>query len=382
MKTTARNIIALLVSLCIGHPILANQALANTKIDEALKKRNCVVGVGSMTAEYERLNEIWLTNPDTRYNISLNLQSLDTKHTEYMSQVESFRSNFKTQAEKLTDISQQITVLDENFRQQFRKLSAVAQADEVFTSSLNSLHETLSSMVVKLNKLSSECGDTLSEERTALATDVVDWKETIGKLVSYTEMTKEKRKNFLLIVNESLRLELEKNWAIKAGENLAALHNRIQKILDVLALQRTILNWYKNFATSGEVSNLRNQYLQYEAPLRALYAGLNQGREFLKKLNAIDAPANVDAELRPEILGYLTTIESAIRDLEKAGWEGTFARHKMLNQKRLTMLDKLTSGCKPAIDEYNQKTAAVKVQSDFRIAEQFYFAIYDNCKLK
>lgn len=378
MKTL--NKVTALTSLTLAFLSTANASSA--AYEEALKKRHCAVKLGTFTAEFQRMQKIWFAEKDSRFNIALNFEALKEKHNSYLDQVKQFRDSFSKEVVGLSHIDEQIRSLDSRFAELHDQLSVVVKTDHTFLVSLNLLHQAVGNLTADVNSSLEQCDALTEGELGNLATETSKWRDQIEKLQSFTAMTREKRKKLVTVVHESIRLNLETAWARKAGEDLSALHKRIEKLLNALALQRSILHWYRNLAVSNSVSNLRNQYLQYENPLAALRAGLQEGKTFLSKLDAMGLSSDVDGGIRNELNSYIATLQSSLQELESRGWKGTFERQKLLNQKRLSMLEKLKPGCRSSIEKYNKKATKVTTLAEFRTVESLYVSVFDNCKLK
>ena len=366
----------------VTQPFLELDAQAGNHLESTFIKRDCAVGLGTQTVVFQRMQDIWLTNKKSKYHFSSNLGELSKKHSEYFRQVEAFRSEFATEAIGLGQIEAQIKALDGRFSQLYHKLSEIVESDNQFINSTNQLHDALKRLLQNLGELKPRCGDLLEPAQSQLEQELGLWIDRLNQTQRYVALSHEKRAYFLGIVKESLRLGLEQAWATKAGESLANLHQRIQKILDALELQRNIQTWYYQFSVTSSLQVEKNQLLQYEKPLLKLASVYQQGNIYWNQLNSMKLENEMDKTIRNELDAYLKTIQSSIDELTSRGWKGTLERQQLLNSKRLSMLEKLLPDCKKYVDIYTEQAKKVTNFEEYRVAEELYVPIFSQCKLK
>jgi hypothetical protein len=203
----------------------------------------------------------------------------------------------------------------------------------------------------------------------------------LGRMRIFVTESVAKRLDLFGALLASRRISLYQAYARQAGQAIEALRTAVDAILQADRLASRIERWwYAAGVTQGLGRGMTTRKLQYTEGLRILRSDLQAGRELEQELHQLAGlPEGVRRMLQSDLTLYLKQISDEIARVESGGWQGMFARQKLLTARRRQIVDRLSSGCRASLDAYEALVSTVTSAEDFRAAEQAYLRQLDAC---
>lgn len=354
-------------------------------LEELKKQKICHLKLELPLEQLKRLMEFWFNNPDSDYNIGKNFEALQQKHEQYLAEIDEFVQNKQTLPDTLEDIQKELEALGRPQNDLAKILGDVVIADQSFAYSLDTLIAGLRSNKKNLENVIEESDyPELKPQFDEMLKSIQSWIDKAAYAKAFVLEAGRKRSLVFEIVNIKLQLALETKFAELSGQALGDIRDQIDAILFARDLLIDIENWWFNAVeVNGFGGGYLSKYLQFERPLLIMRSDYAQGLSFEQRIEALSSlPPATKTALKDELQTRLNTLKAEIDKLVSGGWQSLLTRQKLIVKARETKISTLSSNCKSALKEYNDKASDVQTLLDFRIAEEAFKKHIDVCSVK
>lgn len=355
------------------------------ELEELKKQKICHLKLELPLEQLKRLMEFWFNNPDSDYNIGKNFEALQQKHDQYFAVIDGFVQNKLNIPGTLEDLQKELENLGRAQNDLAKALGDVVIADQSFAYSLDTLITGLQNNKTALEEVIKESDyPELKPQFEEILKSIQSWIDKAAYAKAFVLEAGRKRSLVFEIVSSRLELALEVEFARLSGQKLGDITDQIDAILFARDLLIEIENWWFNAASlNGFGGGYLSKYLQFERPLLIMRSDYAQGLSFEQKIDALGSlPPATKATLKDELQTRLNTLKAEIDKLVSGGWQSLLTRQKLIVKARETKISTLSSNCKSALKEYNDKASDVQTLLDFRIAEEAFKKHIDVCSVK
>jgi hypothetical protein len=218
-------------------------------------------------------------------------------------------------------------------------------SDDLFLVSLPPIEDGLLELVDELKSEAGYCGSTPgagSSIRMARST-LLGLRNDLIRMRQYVADAGAKRSELLEATAMARRIVLTEAYAQRAGAALADVQAHIDATFAADELYGRLGQWWQTtMIVAGPLQGLATRELQYREALRALAVAKERLAAFEKELDAITTLSDsVRRLVAGDLEGYSRQLDQIGDALRDSGWQGVFARQKLLTAQRRRHADAL-----------------------------------------
>ena len=355
-------------------------------LEELANKLSCVNGLQGVHDRLERNNRLWLTNPDSNFNIGSRFAHLQQIHSAFRQEVWQFAERFGNVPDNAGAIILAVKDLEQGMPLVMDSASNVAIFDEKFALSLAAIDESYRLIGNEILGLREKCIDAAASAVEDSNTHVNETRKGLAELEGFIREASQKRGVLSGAVYRGSRILLMQRYAQISQVQLDEASRRIDAVLAADVLNSNIQAWWNtSYGRNGLGKGLMGHHLQYFEPLSVMQNDLLTGLDLVQQVNGATGlePAVLRA-LQQEITPKIASLQSAIDTLQRRGPNGTLDLQVATNSRRRSVIAQYADKCEPAIDEFDLllKNMVIPISSDsfnFTATETLYANVVAAC---
>lgn len=364
----------------VSSPQAGISADAQAQIQVLTDERLCHIRAAEPFKSYTRIFKMWLTDENSRYNLTRNFNDFQAQNAKKFAEIEKFARLSNQVPETLQGLADALKAKNTAYKGVILSINNMNSEDEIFLKSLNNIESGLANLQQNLNFDQKGCQPTTIVQLDSAKKEVVSWISTAQKMRSFVTIAMRKRSTTATIAYLSSKMQMKQAYAQKAVVALNDLDKQIDQIFEASRLLDEESIWYGNaMILQGAARGWAGQKLAFEKALENLKADYVRGSKIQSKISSAQITDDQKKFVGDQVSFHLKTIQNLISEIEAGGWQKRLVPQKAITAKIISLGSQYSDKCQQAANSCSISQSHVTDLDTYREAESLYFAVVDSC---